>query len=117
KTMDKTISKITKPSNLHICATAAAASERVAHVIAHEMVKKQAQGLPVVLGLATGNTPKMVYEQLVRMHKNEGLSFKNVISFNLDEYYPMLPEHPLSYHRFMNKHLFAQVDILPENIH
>jgi glucosamine-6-phosphate deaminase len=51
------------------------------------------------------------------MHKEEGLSFKNVISFNLDEYFPMKPDAPQSYHTFMHKQLFDHVDILPENIH
>ncbi|HLW63096.1 MAG TPA: glucosamine-6-phosphate deaminase [Flavobacterium sp.] len=103
--------------NITICDNETIASQRVAHFIANEIKSKQANGLPITLGLATGNTPKMVYEQLVRMHKNEGLSFKNVISFNLDEYYPLEPSHPLSYHQFMDTHLFGQVDILPENVH
>lgn len=115
--MDKTISDVILPRNVQICATAEIASEQVAQAIAHEVVKKTSKGLPVILGLATGNTPKMVYEQLVRMHKNEGLSFKNVISFNLDEYYPLKETHPLSYHSFMNQYLFDHIDIEQTNIH
>src|SRR5690554_8214204 len=103
--------------NITICDNETIASQRVAHFIANEIKSKQANGLPITLGLATGNTPKMVYEQLVRMHKNEGLSFKNVISFNLDEYYPLKETHPLSYHSFMNQHLFDHIDIEQTNIH
>ncbi|MDD3772098.1 MAG: glucosamine-6-phosphate deaminase [Weeksellaceae bacterium] len=105
------------PNNIHICSSAELASQKVAQQIAHEILAKQKLGQHIVLGLATGNTPKLVYHELVRMHQNEELSFKNVISFNLDEYYPMNPEHPLSYHNFMQTHLFNQVDILPGNIH
>lgn len=115
--MNNTTTDIILTNNIHICASAEAASIKVAHTIAHEIVKKQSQGLPVVLGLATGNTPKMVYKQLVTMHREEGLSFKNVISFNLDEYYPLSPLHSLSYHQFMNQHLFDHVDIVKKNIH
>lgn len=93
------------------------ASQKVAQEIAKVILSKQKAGQLAVLGLATGNTPKKVYHELVRMHQNEGLSFKNVVSFNLDEYYGMAPDHPLSYHRFMQTHLFGHVDILPENIH
>lgn len=70
-----------------------------------------------VLGMATGSTPKTLYAELVRLHKEEGLSFKNVITFNLDEYYPMKPDAPQSYHTFMHKHLFQHIDIDPKNIH
>jgi glucosamine-6-phosphate deaminase len=59
----------------------------------------------------------MVYEELVRMHREDGLSFKNVVTFNLDEYYPMSRENSQSYWYFMHEHLFNHVDILPENIH
>ena len=68
------------------------------------------------LGLATGSSPIKVYEELVRMHKEEGLSFANVITFNLDEYYPMDKNNIQSYFYFMHEHLFNHVDILPENI-
>ena len=69
------------------------------------------------MGLATGSSPKGLYAELVRMHKEEGLSFKNVITFNLDEYYPMEPDSINSYVRFMKELLLDQVDILPENYH
>ncbi len=72
---------------------------------------------PCVLGLATGSTPTGVYAQLVRMHREEGLSFRNVVTFNLDEYFPMQPDSLQSYVRFMHEHLFGQIDINPKNIH
>jgi glucosamine-6-phosphate deaminase len=70
-----------------------------------------------VLGLATGSSPISVYRELVRLHQEEGLSFQNVISFNLDEYYPISKDDIQSYHYFMHIHLFNHVDIKPENIH
>ena len=70
-----------------------------------------------VLGLATGSTPISMYAALVKLHKEEGLSFKNVITFNLDEYYPMEADALQSYHHFMHRHLFDHVDIDPENIY
>jgi glucosamine-6-phosphate deaminase len=70
-----------------------------------------------VLGLATGSTPLSLYAELVRMHREEGLSFAEVITFNLDEYYPMSPADPRSYRHFMRSHLFDHIDIKPENTH
>ena len=67
------------------------ASIQVAQRIAAIILDKQAKGEKAVLGLATGATPVKVYKELVRLHKEEGLSFQNVVTFNLDEYYPMLP--------------------------
>lgn len=82
-----------------------------------ELIKgKQAQNKPCILGLATGSSPIKVYEELVRMHKEEGLSFSNVVTFNLDEYYPMDKSSVHSYHYFMHQHLFNHIDINPENI-
>ncbi|MFE3868174.1 glucosamine-6-phosphate deaminase [Flavobacterium sp. LS2P90] len=92
------------------------ASVVVAQEIAHLIKSKQEKNKPCVLGLATGSSPIKVYEELVRMHKEDGLSFKNVISFNLDEYYPMTKENNQSYHYFMHQHLFNHIDIKPENI-
>jgi len=88
----------------------------VAHEIADLIKEKQALGSPCILGLATGSSPIKVYEELVRMHKEDGLSFKNVITFNLDEYYPMKKENIQSYFYFMHEHLFNHIDILPQNI-
>ena len=70
-----------------------------------------------VLGLATGSTPVPFYRELVRLHREAGLSFGNVITFNLDEYHGLGPDHRESYHRFMREQLFDHVDIRPENIH
>ncbi|MHA7941547.1 glucosamine-6-phosphate deaminase [Formosa sp. 3Alg 14/1] len=92
-------------------------SKAVAKEIADLIRVKQSQKQPCILGLATGSSPKGLYSELVRLHKEEGLSFKNVISFNLDEYYPMQPDSVNSYVRFMNELLFNHVDILPENCH
>ena len=95
----------------------AVASKSIAKEIADLIRVKQAQKQPCILGLATGSSPKGLYAELVRLHKEEGLSFKNVISFNLDEYYPMEPDSVNSYVRFMKEQLFNHVDILPENCH
>ena len=94
-----------------IFANSKEASNAVAREIADLIRQKQKEGKKCVLGLATGSSPKTVYAILVRMHKEEGLSFKNVISFNLDEYYQMEPDSIYSYHRFMKEQLFNHVDI------
>ena len=96
---------------------AATASKEVANTIAGLIRKKSDAGEKCVLGLATGSSPVGVYRELVRMHKEEGLSFKNVITFNLDEYYPIPKEHIQSYWYFMHEHLFNHVDIPESNIH
>lgn len=93
------------------------ASHYVAHQIADLIRQRTEAGKMCVLGLATGSTPTSVYEELVRLHREEGLSFRNVVTFNLDEYFPMQPEALQSYVRFMREHLFDHVDILPENVH
>ena len=93
------------------------ASKKVARRIADIIISKQEKGENAVLGLATGATPVEVYGELARLHKEEGLSFKNVITFNLDEYYPMNPTAKQSYVRFMDEQLFNQIDIPRENIH
>lgn len=93
------------------------ASLRVADRISNLIKRKQDRGEVAVLGLATGATPVQVYEELVRRHKEEGLSFSNVITFNLDEYYPMDPTSRQSYVTFMNENLFDHIDIKKENIH
>ena len=91
------------------------ASKEVAREIADLIKAKQEKNQTCVLGLATGSSPIGLYTELVRLHKEEGLSFKNVVSFNLDEYYPMEPDAVNSYVRFMNERLFNHIDILPEN--
>lgn len=100
-----------------IWADSRAASLHVAKSIALAIRQKQQDGEKIVLGLATGSSPIKLYQELVNMHRNEGLSFQNVITFNLDEYYPMPKEAPQSYWRFMHEHLFNHIDIPPENIH
>jgi len=92
-------------------------SKFVAAEIAKLIKEKQSEGKPCVLGLATGSTPISMYAELVRLHKEEGLSFKNVITFNLDEYYPIEKDAYQSYWSFMHRHLFNHVDIDYSNIH
>ncbi|TAE09123.1 MAG: glucosamine-6-phosphate deaminase [Bacteroidetes bacterium] len=94
-----------------------AGSAYVASQIAQLIKDKQQQNLPCVLGLATGSTPINLYAELVRLHREEGLSFKNVITFNLDEYYPIERDAYQSYWSFMHRHLLNHIDILPENVH
>ncbi|MGQ1890064.1 glucosamine-6-phosphate deaminase [Thermophagus sp. OGC60D27] len=89
----------------------------VATIIADLIKEKEAQGKKTVLGLATGSSPILIYKELIRMHKEEGLSFKNVVTFNLDEYYPMSPECKQSYVKFMHENLFDHIDIPRENVH
>ncbi|MBX6363208.1 MAG: glucosamine-6-phosphate deaminase [Gemmatimonadetes bacterium] len=89
----------------------------VADRIAALIRRKAAAGEPAVLGLATGSTPIGIYRELIRLHREEGLDFSNVVAFNLDEYYPMDPGSIHSYHRFMWENLFEHVNIRPENVH
>ena len=103
------------PVSVH--ASSAAASRAVAAEIAALLRERAAQGRMAVLGLATGSTPQGVYDELVRLHREEGLSFRNAVTFNLDEYWPMRPEELQSYRRFMQEHLFDHVDADPANVH
>ncbi len=89
----------------------------VAAAIAATIRRANEQGRFAVLGLATGSTPVGVYRELIRLHREDGLSFARVRTFNLDEYYPMAPDSIHSYHRFMWEHLFDHVDIDPANVH
>ncbi|MGN6399297.1 MAG: glucosamine-6-phosphate deaminase [Flavisolibacter sp.] len=91
------------------------ACKKVAGEMAALIREKQLKGEQAVLGLATGSTPKKVYAELIRLHREEKLSFKNVVAFNLDEYYPLQPEALQSYRRFMDENLFSHVDIDKEN--
>lgn len=95
----------------------AEAVKAIAREIAELIRSKAARNEQCVLGLATGSSPIKLYQELVRMHKEEGLSFKNVMTFNLDEYLPMAKESVHSYHYFMHHHLFDHIDIDPKNIH
>lgn len=103
--------------SIRIEENATTGSKWVARQIAQLIQTKQKKKQKVILGLATGSTPKSLYAELVRLHKEEGLSFKNVVTFNLDEYYPIEKEALQSYHRFMHLHLFDHIDINPKNIH
>lgn len=95
--------------------SAAAAKELAAEV--RELIEQRAQeGRHAVLGMATGSTPVPFYRELIRLHKEEGLSFKNVITFNLDEYYGLGADHPESYAKFMTDQIFDHIDIPKDNI-
>jgi glucosamine-6-phosphate deaminase len=89
----------------------------VARRIADLIRTKAAAGAQTVLGLATGSTPIGVYRELIRIHREEGLSFAGLVTFNLDEYYPMEPASIHSYHRFMWENLFSQLDIPRTHVH
>ncbi len=89
----------------------------VAQRIAQIIREKSEAGEPAVLGLATGSTPVPVYQELIRMHREEGLSFQNVHSFNLDEYYGLKKDHPESYQSYMQAQLFSHVDIPQDQAH
>ncbi|MCM8767301.1 MAG: glucosamine-6-phosphate deaminase [Candidatus Omnitrophica bacterium] len=88
-------------------------SKEAAEIIKN-LIQKKAN---CVLGLATGSTPVGLYKELIRMHKEEGLDFSQVITFNLDEYYGLSPEHPQSYRYFMDVNLFNHINIKKENTH
>lgn len=97
--------------------TSALASRHVALMIEGLIRQNNSAGRPTVLGLATGSTPVGLYRELIRLHREAGLDFSRVITFNLDEYYPMSPEDPHSYRRWMQETFFNHVNIRPENIH
>src|SRR5688572_17645824 len=88
----------------------------VASRIATLIKSKRATGERTVLGLATGSTPIGVYRELIRLHR-DGLDFSDVVTFNLDEYYPMPPSSIHSYHRFMWENLFDHINVQKENVH
>lgn len=101
----------------YIYSESSEASIAVAAEVAQLIQEKQKKGEKCVLGLPTGSTQIGIYSELVRLHKAEGLSFKNVITFNIDEYYPISSHSFQSYHQYMRTHFFNHIDILPENIH
>ena len=92
-------------------------SKHIARSIALAIRQKQQEGETIVLGLATGSSPINLYRELIRLHKEENLSFQNVVTFNLDEYFPMDADAPQSYFKFMHEYLFDHVDIPADNIH
>jgi len=89
----------------------------IARRIAEIIKERRSAGGHAVLGLATGSTPIGIYRELIKMHREEGLDFSDVVTFNLDEYYPMKPESIHSYHRFMRENLFNHINVKPQNIH
>jgi glucosamine-6-phosphate deaminase len=92
------------------------ASKIVAAKIAETILRKQSEGKPCVLGLIAGSTAVSVYEELVRIHKEKKLSFRNVFVFNIDEYYPLSPEEIQSHYLYLHEYLFSNVDIPKKNI-
>lgn len=96
-----------------VCSDADAVAARAAEMFATAIRAKP----DIVLGLATGGTPVGMYGELIRMHREEGLDFSQVRTFNLDEYLGLAPDHPQSYRRFMRQHLFDQINIPLENTH
>src|SRR5690554_2476746 len=89
----------------------------VAQNIASVIQRNNEENKHTVLGLATGNSPLLVYKELIRYHREEGLSFKNVVTFNLDEYYPMGKKDDHSYNHFIFENFLSQIDVRPENVH
>src|SRR5687768_10540225 len=92
-------------------------ASELASRIAEIIRERRASGSRAVLGLATGSTPIGIYRELIRMHREEGLDFSDVVTFNLDEYYPMRPDSIHSYHRYMWENLFEHINIKRENVH
>jgi glucosamine-6-phosphate deaminase len=88
-------------------------AKRIAEIIG----ERRAAGGHAVLGLATGSTPIGIYRELIKMHREEGLDFSDVVTFNLDEYYPMEPQSIHSYVRYMRENLFNHINVKPQNIH
>ena len=97
--------------------TPAEADRHVALVVESLIRENNSAGVPTVLGLPTGSTPIGVYRELIRLHREEDLDFSQVITFNLDEYYPMQPDSIHSYNRWMRANFFDHVNIPEENIH
>jgi glucosamine-6-phosphate deaminase len=88
-------------------------SLKAASIVASQVILKPNS----VLGLATGSTPEGMYRELVKIHKQGTVDFREVVTFNLDEYLGLPPDHPQSYHYYMYNHLFNHINIAPENIH
>ncbi|MEG2755265.1 MAG: 6-phosphogluconolactonase, partial [Mucinivorans sp.] len=103
------------PTNIHL--TADQGSNYVAAQIAQTIRAKESAGEKCVLALSSGKSPVGVYRELVRMHNDEKLSFKNVVVFTIFEYYPIAQDERQSYTHLLSEELFSHVDILPENIH
>jgi glucosamine-6-phosphate deaminase len=100
-----------------VCRTSEDVGVYVAGLIADVIRAHHAAGRPTVLGLATGSTPIGVYRELIRLHRETGLDFSNVVTFNLDEYWPMPPESLQSYRRWMWENFFEHVNVRAGNVH
>jgi glucosamine-6-phosphate deaminase len=100
-----------------VFSTSSQASRHIALMIESLIRQNNSAGRPTVLGLPTGSTPVGLYRELIRLHKEAKLDFSQVITFNLDEYYPMSPDDPHSYRRWMQETFFNHINILPQNIH
>ncbi len=98
---------------VHVFRSADQVGQAAATLIAAQLLRKPDS----ILGLATGSSPIPAYEALIRMHQSGMLDFSHATSFNLDEYVGLAPDHPCSYHYFMQEHLFGRVNIRPENVH
>lgn len=109
--------KVLEKIPTRVFASDVTASHYVAGLIAETIRRHNGQGKPTVLGLATGNTPVNVYRELIRLHREEGLDFGRVVTFNLDEYWPMPPDSIQSYHRWMRENFFDHVNVPAANIH
>lgn len=102
---------------VHVYSNPASVGAVCAKKIVDTIQANQQRGLPTVLGLATGATPIPLYQALVKLVKEEGVDMSTVITFNLDEYTSLAPNHPGSYHTFMYENLFKELGVKPENIH
>jgi glucosamine-6-phosphate deaminase len=94
-----------------------AASVMAASLLMKAIDSTRAHRGRAVLGLATGSTPEKVYARLVKCHRAGSLSFENITTYNLDEYYPISPLDPKSYRAYMHRHLFDHVGIAPDHAH
>ena len=98
--------------------TSAEVAQWAARLIVDEINAKAAKtDAPFVLGLPTGSTPLQTYKELIRLYEAGEVSFKNVITFNMDEYVGLEESHPESYHSFMWNNFFSHIDVKPENVH
>src|SRR5229473_881370 len=97
--------------------TSAQAARHVALMIESLIRQNNSASRPTILGLATGSTPVGLYRELIRLHREAGLDFSRVVTFNLDEYFPIRPDDPHSYHRWMRETFFDHVNIPKQNIH
>jgi glucosamine-6-phosphate deaminase len=101
----------------YLCDSPRDLARSVAQTVASVIRERNSFGQSAVLGLATGSTPIGVYRELIRLHREEGLDFSQVVTFNLDEYFGLAPDRLQSYHRWMHEHLFQHVNVRAENVH